>query len=106
MVVGDLGDGSDSPLIDQLHHAMHLWNEERRGELVSYLRDHDLFEQGPFWKLAQALFEVMPRDEADWKLVSALVGRAGNVTDGSETGGRDSGRRRVVALVAKIRRPT
>lgn len=70
----NLGDGTDAPLIDQLHHAMHLWRDERRGELVSYLRDHDLFDQGPFWKLAQALFEVLPRDEADWKLVSALLG--------------------------------
>jgi len=70
----NLGDAADAPLIDQLHHAMHLWRDERRGELVSYLRDHNLFDQGPFWKLAQALFEVLPRDEADWKLVSALLG--------------------------------
>lgn len=70
----NLGGAPDAPLIDQLHHAMHLWSQERRGELVGYLRDHDLFEQGPFWKLAQALFEVLPRDEADWKLVSALLG--------------------------------
>jgi len=26
------------------------------------------------WKLAQALFEVMPRDEEDWKLISSLLG--------------------------------
>lgn len=70
----DLGDATDAPLIDRLHHAMHLWDKERRGELVSFLRDHQLFDQGPFWKLAQALFEVLPRDEADWKLVSALLG--------------------------------
>jgi len=70
----DLGDATDAPLIDQLHHAMHLWQQERRGELVGYLRDHDLFDQGPFWKLTQALFEVLPRDQADWRLVSALLG--------------------------------
>ncbi|MBW1924684.1 MAG: UvrD-helicase domain-containing protein [Deltaproteobacteria bacterium] len=28
---------------------------------------------GPFWKLAQALFEVLPRDLEDWKLVNALL---------------------------------
>ena len=26
------------------------------------------------WKLGQALFEVLPRDLEDWKLVSALLG--------------------------------
>ena len=31
-------------------------------------------EHTPFWKLAQALFEVLPRGEEDWKLVSALLG--------------------------------
>ena len=32
-------------------------------------------EHAPFWKLAQALFEVLPRGpEEDWKLVSALLG--------------------------------
>lgn len=69
----NLGADPASPLIDQLHHAMHLWNEERRGELVNYLREHGLFDHVPFWKLAQALFEVLPRGEEDWKLISALL---------------------------------
>ncbi len=30
-------------------------------------------EDGPFWKLAQALFEVLPRDTEDWKLTNALL---------------------------------
>jgi hypothetical protein len=53
---------------------MQFWKEERRGDLVNYLRDHDLFDHAPFWKLAQALFEVLPRGEEDWKMVSALLG--------------------------------
>jgi hypothetical protein len=69
-----LGDDVSSPLIDQLHRAMHLWNEERRAELVTYLREHELLDHAPFWKLAQALFEVLPRSEEDWKLTSTLLG--------------------------------
>lgn len=69
-----LGDESDAPLIDQLHHAMQLWKEEKRGDLVKYLRENDLLDHVPYWKLAQALFEVLPRDEEDWKLVSSLLG--------------------------------
>ena len=53
---------------------MFLWKEEKRKELVEYLGGRDLLEDGPFWKLAQALFEVLPRDLEDWKLVNALLG--------------------------------
>jgi hypothetical protein len=53
---------------------MRLWKEERRADLVNYLREHDLLEHAPFWSLAQSLFEVLPRGEEDWKLVSALLG--------------------------------
>jgi adenine-specific DNA methylase len=69
-----LGIDLNPPLIDALHRSMLLWREEKRPELVSYLREHDLLEDGPFWKLAQALFEVLPRDTEDWKLISALLG--------------------------------
>jgi hypothetical protein len=69
-----LGDQSDDPLIDQLHHAMQLWKEEKRRDLVNYLRENALLDHVPYWKLAQALFEVLPRDEEDWKLISSLLG--------------------------------
>ena len=69
-----LGDQNDDPLIDQLHHAMQLWEEEKRGGLVKYLRDNNLLDHVPYRKLAQALFEVMPRDEEDRKLIFSLLG--------------------------------
>jgi hypothetical protein len=68
-----LGNERDAPLIDKLHHALHLWKAERRPELVRYLKQHDLLDDTAYWKLAQALFEVLPRGEEDWKLVSALL---------------------------------
>ena len=69
-----LDDESDAPLIDQLHHAMQLWKEEKRVDLGNYLRQNELLDHVPYWKLAQALFEVTPRDEEDWKLISSLLG--------------------------------
>lgn len=69
-----LGDDLTSPLIDQLHQAMLLWKQERRSELVQYLKTNNIAEHESFWKLAQALFEVLPRGEEDWKLISALLG--------------------------------
>ena len=53
---------------------MLLWKEEKRHDLVSYLAERDLLEDGPFRNLAQALWEVLPRDSEDWKLANALLG--------------------------------
>ena len=47
--------------------------------LVKFLRERDLLEHTPYWKLAQALFEVLPRGEDDWKLISALLGERENL---------------------------
>ncbi|MBU4291678.1 MAG: DUF1156 domain-containing protein [Verrucomicrobia bacterium] len=61
------------PLVDALHRAMLLWKQEKRGELVQYLSEGDFADSTPFWKLAQALFEVLPRDGEDWRLINALL---------------------------------
>jgi len=63
-----LGADPNAPHIDALHRAMLLWRLENRSELVEYLSQHGLIDDGPFWKLTQALFEVLPRDIEDWKL--------------------------------------
>jgi putative DNA methylase len=69
-----LGSDRDAPLIDSLHRAMLLWKLEKRDDLIAYLTERDLLADDRFWKLAQSLFDVLPRDLEDWKLVSALLG--------------------------------
>jgi hypothetical protein len=69
-----LGIDQDPPHIDALHRSMLLWKEEQRKNLVEYLVQRNLLEDGPFWNMAQALFEVLPRDLEDWKLANALLG--------------------------------
>jgi adenine-specific DNA methylase len=68
-----LGADPNPPLIDALHRAMLLWKQEKRRDLVAFLAERDLLEDGPVWKLVQALFEVLPRDIEDWKLVNELL---------------------------------
>lgn len=75
----DRADGKGVPLIDALHRAMLLWKEEKRRALVAYLAQQDLLEDGPFWKLAQALFEVFPRGNDDWRLISAILSERENL---------------------------
>lgn len=70
-----LGLDGASPLIDVLHRAMLFWEQEKRAELVRYLKQGGFLDDGAaFWKLAQALFEVLPRESPDWKWVGALLG--------------------------------
>ena len=81
-----LGIDQNPPHIDALHRSMLLWKEEKRKDLVEYLAERGLLEDGPFWKLVQALFEVLPRDLEDWKLVSALLGERRTLrTEGKST---------------------
>lgn len=85
-----LGIDQNPPYIDALHRSMLFWKEEKRKELVGYLSERDLLEDGPFWKLAQGLFEVMPRGLEDWKLVSALLGERQTLrTEGRRIAYRD-----------------
>lgn len=88
-----LGIDPNPPHIDALHRSMLLWKEEKRRDLVGYLAERDLLSDGPFWKLAQALFEVLPRDLEDWKLVNALLGERHTLrTEGKSTAFRDAQR--------------
>jgi adenine-specific DNA methylase len=81
-----LGTDPNPPLIDALHRAMLLWKQEKRRELVDYLAERDLLGDGPFWKLAQALFEVLPRDVEDWKIVNSVLGERETLrTEGKRT---------------------
>jgi adenine-specific DNA methylase len=86
-----LGIDQNPPHIDALHRSMLFWKEEKRKDLVGYLGERDLLEDGPFWKLAQALFEVLPRDLEDWKLVNALLGERQTLrAEGKSTAYRDA----------------
>jgi len=86
-----LGMDRNAPLIDALHRSMLLWKQEKRRKLVRHLNERDLLEDGPFWKLAQALFEVLPRDLEDWKLVSALLSERPTLrAEGKRTAYRDA----------------
>ncbi len=89
-----LGNGQYPPHIDVLHRCMLLWREEKRQDLVRYLVERDILEDRPFWKLAQALFEVLPRDLEDWKLISTLLGERPTLRrEGKTTTYRDAQRK-------------
>ncbi len=80
-----LGSDANAPLIDlSLHRGMLLWQREKRADLVTYLSERGLLEDGPFWKLAQALFEVFPLETGRLETGECAAQRAGNAAGRSE----------------------
>lgn len=71
-----LGADKTDPLIDQLHRAMLYWKAETRPGLVQYLQSHDLGDHPGFWRLAQALFKVLPAmlRTGDWSVLCSESG--------------------------------
>ena len=68
-----LGLDADAPLIDRLHRSMLLWKREQAGDLAKYLDQNGLFDSDEFWRLAQSLFQTLPHETEDWKLIRALL---------------------------------
>ncbi len=68
-----LGDEPDSPLIDRLHRSLLMWKDEKGDELAQYLHDNGLLEDDAFWRLAQSLFQTLPHETEDWKLIRQLI---------------------------------
>ncbi|OQX20470.1 MAG: hypothetical protein BWK80_35685, partial [Desulfobacteraceae bacterium IS3] len=64
---------ADAPLIDQLHIAMLLWKQEKRSDLVRFLKQNQRIDNDLLWKLAQSLFEILPRELKDRKVITALL---------------------------------
>lgn len=67
-----LGESKKALMIDKLHRAMLFWKKEDREALVHYLANIN-GDSEEFWKLAQALFEILPNGHPDWKIVQALL---------------------------------
>ena len=67
-----LGETKDALMIDKLHKTMLLWKKEKRDDLVRFLAGIN-GDTEEFWKLAQALFEILPNGHEDWKLVQTLL---------------------------------
>ena len=90
-----LGVGPDSPLIDVLHRAMLFWQQEDRSGLVTYLVERDVMVDDGFWKLAQSLFEIFPRDTDDWRILRALLSQRDTLRREARTEGDDAAQRRL-----------
>jgi adenine-specific DNA methylase len=78
-------------LIDVLHAALVLWERDRKSELVELLKRRGYISSEVFYKVAQAISEVLPLDSKEKKLLDGflagkerLMASAGEKREGRE----------------------
>jgi len=69
----NLGMTDNAKLIDKAHRAMILYRNPNRNQLLDYLGTHAPSEHDPFWRVVNALAEVLPPDTKDYDAVTGLI---------------------------------
>lgn len=59
----NLGDGTETPLIDQAHRLMQLWSSGDKSAVNAYIEQQGLRKHSQFEKVLQALIELSEGDE-------------------------------------------
>jgi hypothetical protein len=62
--------GGAVPLIDVLHKACLLWERDQREDLAALVAARG----GEMWPVAQAMVELLPREDAERKALMSLLG--------------------------------
>ncbi|WP_282778831.1 DUF1156 domain-containing protein, partial [Phaeodactylibacter xiamenensis] len=68
-----LGLYKKSSMIDKVHRAMYLFGKSNRQELLEYLKEVAPKEEGDFWRVLNALVELVPSKTQDYSLAAQLL---------------------------------
>ena len=74
-----LGQTDQSYAIDEVHQVMALFGGSTRRKLLQYIRERATDATGKFWRVANAIIEVLPPDSADYKLIASLIAEKDNL---------------------------
>jgi len=78
-------DGTPPTTIDMLHRALILWAEQEHGLLDEYLRSSGAATNETFWRVTQALSNLLPLQSREKQLLDGLLARhAGGVSETDE----------------------
>lgn len=67
-------DGTPPAVIDMIHRAVNLWAEQDRGKLQEYLKASGAETNETFWRVAQALSNLLPLQSREKQLLDGLLG--------------------------------
>lgn len=69
---GEVVDGKQPPLIDQVYQLMHLWRAGDVAKVDAYPDDHGLRHEVMFHQLLQALIELAPAGSEERSLLESI----------------------------------
>jgi putative DNA methylase len=69
----NMGDKSESHLIDQVHRAMHLYQGSNRGNLLEFIHRVASNPDSSFWRVLTSLCEILPGGSEDHKQATGLI---------------------------------
>lgn len=87
-----LGENPQSHTIDKVHKAMHLYTYGNRSQLVYYIADHAGTSEHHFWRVLNALVEILPHGSDDHKEASGLITNKENLIRESKHARKDEER--------------
>jgi putative DNA methylase len=70
-------EGKPAPLIDQVHHVMHLWRAQDQTKVNQYLDARALWKSQIFHQILQALVELAPEASEERSLLEAISNHVG-----------------------------
>ncbi|WP_394352981.1 DUF1156 domain-containing protein [Thermococcus sp. Bubb.Bath] len=73
-------------LIDVLHKALLLWQANRKREMIGLLAETGWGEKDVFFKVAQVISEVLPKDSKEKKLLDGFLAGRGHIRRAIEKG--------------------
>jgi len=75
-------DGALPTIVDMIHKALNLWATQEHGKLDEYLRASGATTNETFWRVAQALSNLLPLQSREKQLLDGLLARhAGGVSE-------------------------
>lgn len=77
-------DGTLPPIIDMIHRALNIWSDQEHGKLDEYLQTSGALTNETFWRVAQALSNLLPLQSREKQLLDGLLAR--HTAGVSETG--------------------
>lgn len=87
-----LGEKTQSFTIDKVHKAMHLYTDGNRSQLVYYIAEHAGTSEHHFWRVLNALVEILPHGSDDHKEASGLITNKENLIRESKHARKDEER--------------
>ncbi len=84
----NLGEKTNSHLIDQVHRAMYLYKGANRATLLGYIHQVASNPDNPFWRVLTALCEVLPAGSDDYQQAMGLITNKESLIRESQTAQR------------------